>query len=151
MMNDVNVTQSAATFDRSKTLQELEGAWPPPNHASCLVQAIYRLRTKPLKEFSSEDLRIMIVQNIALDYLVPLALEHLSEDPLVAGDYYRGDLLKSVLTVEPKFWDEHPDLWRWTKEVLVELEILRKGIDESIMPAARMFRTRGPEQSADSA
>lgn len=137
-------------FDRGKTLQELEGRWPPPNYASCLGQAIYRLRMKPLQEFSAEDLRIMISQNIALGLLVPLALERLSEDSLVAGDYYRGDLLKSVLTVEPKFWDKHPDLWWLTEEVLVELEILRKGIDESIMPAAHMFRSRRPEQSADS-
>lgn len=33
-----------------------------------------------------------------------LAIEKLDGDPLVEGDFYPGDLLHGVLTVDPGFW-----------------------------------------------
>jgi CDI immunity proteins len=65
-------------------------------------------------QYTVEDLRIMIGQNIGLQYLIPLALEHLRKDPLSEGDFYPGDLLKMVLSAEPDFWREHP---QWRTEV----------------------------------
>ena len=57
-----------------KTLDELEGvAWGEPTFDSYLVTTCHRLRTKPVDEFSVEDLRIMIGQQIGLPHLVPLA------------------------------------------------------------------------------
>src|SRR6266513_2042283 len=92
-------------FDRTKTLEQLENSdWSEPEYDSYLVTTMYRLRRKPLNEFTVEDLRIMIGQHIGLRYLIPFAIERLSEDPLVAGDFYRGDLLKNVLSVQPDFW-----------------------------------------------
>ena len=52
----------------------------------------------------------MIGQQIALDHLVPLALERLQADPLVGGDYYPGDLLASVLRADAAVWEWSPDL-----------------------------------------
>jgi CDI immunity proteins len=64
------------TFDRKKSLEELEGAVSgEPDYDSYLVSTIHRLRRKPLNEFSVEDLRIMIGQQIGLRYLVPLAIK----------------------------------------------------------------------------
>ena len=39
--------------------------------------------------------------------MVPLALEKLKEDPLLAGDFYDGDLLQNLLEVPVEFynWD----------------------------------------------
>ena len=68
---------------RSKTLQELENSdWGAPNYDSYLVSSVHRLRRKPLVEFTIEDLRILIGQNVGLPYLLPLALERLEENPL---------------------------------------------------------------------
>jgi hypothetical protein len=98
-----------------KSLQELEHAdWGEPTYDSHLVTTIHRLRRVPLRQFSVEDLRIMIGQNIGLQYLVPLALEHLRYDPLAQGDFYPGDLLKMVLSADARFWQNHPE---WRKEV----------------------------------
>src|SRR5947207_14471363 len=98
-------------FDRRKSIQELEGAnWGEPPYPSYLVTTIYALRHKPLKDFSIEDLRIMIGQNISLPFLVPLALEVLGKNLLAEGDYYPGDLLNMVVAADPNFWLEHPDL-----------------------------------------
>lgn len=57
----------------------------------------HRLRRKPLDQFVAEDLRIMIGQQIGLQYLLPRAIALLSADPLTEGDFYPGDLLKVVL------------------------------------------------------
>src|SRR3954462_2045905 len=93
-----------------QSLEELEHAdWGEPKYDSYLVTTIHRLRRVPLRQFSVEDLRIMIGQNIGLQYLVPLAIEHLRRDPLAQGDFYPGDLLKMVLTADAMFWQNHPE------------------------------------------
>ena len=100
---------------RTRTLARLEGRdIPKPRDNTYLRQAAYRFRHVPLREFSVEDLRIMISQNIGLLYLIPLAIEELRKDPRAEGDFHPGDLLKAVLTADPKFWQDHPD---WRKEV----------------------------------
>ena len=54
-------------FDRSKTLQQLEGSdWGDPTYDSHLVTECHRLRRVPLREFTVEKLRIMIGQQIGL-------------------------------------------------------------------------------------
>jgi len=126
------------------TLNQLEGRWPdPPEYPSHLVEMCHKLRRKPLKDFTVEDLRIMIGQNIGLKYLVPLAVDRLEAEPLVEGDYYPGDLLKSVLSVEAAFWKTHAELhrrvahsagraMRWAKEQ-DEDQDLGKWLSESIL------------------
>lgn len=85
-------------------------AWgPPPADATVLITRCHELRTKPLRDFTPEDLRIMIEQHVALNHLVWRALELLRSDPLVAGDYYPGDLLASLLRVDASFWGRVPD------------------------------------------
>ena len=94
--------------DLDKSLQELEQSdWGEPTYDSHLAPTVHRLRRVPLREFSVEDLRIMIGQSIGLPYLVPLPLEHLRENPLAEGDFYPGDLLKNILTADPTFWRQH--------------------------------------------
>lgn len=61
-----------------QTLDELEGvAWGPPMYDSNLVTNVHRLRRVPLQQYRLEDLRLMIGQEVGVDYLVPRALDHL--------------------------------------------------------------------------
>ena len=60
----------------------------------------------------------MIGQNFSLNYLIPLAIEQLRRDPLVAGDYYPGDLLGAVLKVESGFWQVQPHLRQAVQEIV---------------------------------
>ena len=83
---------------------------PAPSDATLLVRRCHQLRTKPLRDFTVKDLRIMIGQQIAVKHLVPLALERLQADPLGGGDYYPGDLLASVLRADAALWEWSPDL-----------------------------------------
>ena len=98
-------------FDRSKSLQELDGQdWGEPTFDSHLVTECYRLHRVPLSDFTVEDLRITIGQDIGLEYLVPLALERLHNDPFAEGAHYPCDLLVSVLGVRKEYWQAHPEL-----------------------------------------
>ncbi len=73
---------------------------------------------KPIGEFTTEDLRIMIGQDIGTVFLVPLALEKLAADPLAEGNCYPGDLLCSVLNLPGQFWQRHSG-WRSQLEAII--------------------------------
>ncbi|MFI5172248.1 MAG: contact-dependent growth inhibition system immunity protein [Chitinophagales bacterium] len=97
---------------RQKTLENLEkDYWGEPDYESDLVKRCYELRKIPLDNFTTENLRIMIGQQIGLDYLIPLALDVLSVDLFAEGDLFEGDLLKNVLAVNTKFWDNNKRYW----------------------------------------
>jgi hypothetical protein len=98
-------------FDPSRTLQELEGDdWGEPTCNSYVVRECHRLRRVPLREFTPENLRLMIGQQNGLRYLIPLAFELLRDDPFIAGDHYEGDLLAAVLRADSRFWVASPEL-----------------------------------------
>lgn len=106
-------------YDFSKSLSEIDDLTiEQPEYKSHLIQACEELYHKPLKDFSIEDLRIMIGQNIGLIYLIPLAIEELQINPLVSGELYSGDLLHSVLTSNPAFWRENVALRNNIKDII---------------------------------
>jgi hypothetical protein len=103
--------------------RSLDALDPPPwasapTDATFLVRRCHELRTKPIDDFSVEDLRLMIGQQIGLPHLMPLALEHLKDDPLTEGDFFPGDLLTVVLRVEPSFGHANSLLAGQVHEVL---------------------------------
>jgi hypothetical protein len=53
-------------------------------------------------------LSLLLGQQIGAEWLVPIALARLLEEPL-AGDLYPGDLLNAVLRTDSKHWETHPD------------------------------------------
>lgn len=135
-------------IDRTKSLQQLEDHdWGEPTFESHLVQTCHRLRRKPLAEFSAEDLRIMIGQEISLPYLVPLALEKLEADPFIEGDFYPGDLLAAVLRIDDSFWTAHPELASRIKAImdrakasLVDMDdFQREAIEPLLADGSRWF------------
>jgi hypothetical protein len=94
-----------------KSLQDLEKRQPIAIlYSSHLVKRCTELLNQPLNKYTVEDMRIMIGQQIGLDYLIPLALEQLNIDILSEGDYYPGDLLTAVLKVDKVFWSKNGGL-----------------------------------------
>jgi hypothetical protein len=105
---------------RQKTLENLEkDFWGNPDYDSHLVKRCHELRKLPLDNFTTEDLRIMIGQEIGLDYLIPLALEVLTIDLFAEGDFFEGDLLKNVLAVQTEFWNNNKNYWA-TLDILIK-------------------------------
>ncbi|MFT3793199.1 contact-dependent growth inhibition system immunity protein [Flavobacterium sp.] len=101
-----------------KTLESLEKKiWPADQGESHLITTCLALRKKQLKDFTTEDLRIMIRQEIGLEYLIPMAIEVLSLDLFAEGDLYPGDLLSSVFSIDTVFWDTHKDYWEQLDEI----------------------------------
>ncbi len=101
------------------TLEFLENDyWKTPDYDSKLVKTCHLLRKKKIEEFTIEDLRIMIGQNIGLPYLLPIALNQLKNNILSEGDYYPGDLLSSVLTSEINYWKSNIEKWVKLNELI---------------------------------
>ncbi|MDN3577542.1 contact-dependent growth inhibition system immunity protein, partial [Chitinimonas viridis] len=95
----------AITMDLSKSIEQLESAvWEYNPYPSNVVQRGQRLRKLALESLSIDDLRFLIGQEIGLPYVLPLAFEHLAENPAAGGQMYPGDLLDSVLSVRAAFW-----------------------------------------------
>ncbi len=59
----------------------------------------------------------MIGQDIGSEYLVPVAMEVLERDLLAEGDYYPGDLLKSLITLPKQYWETHSKQLRQARDV----------------------------------
>jgi CDI immunity proteins len=120
-------------FDRSLTLDQLDPpAWGGPTHKTGLVITCHRLRRKPVEQFSMEDLRLMIGQEIGLTWLVPLALEILEQDPLACGDLYPGDLLDRVLLVGREFWRGEPELRSRAQAVLARVSEFPDELNDAV-------------------
>ncbi len=106
---------------RQKSLESLEKkTWPAlsSDEGSFLIKTCNSLRKKQLQNFTTEDLRIMIGQEIGLYFLMPLVIETLTDNLFAEGDMYEGDLLKNVLDVDTKFWDDNENYWQQLNEII---------------------------------
>jgi hypothetical protein len=127
-------------FDTNKSLQELEGEdWGEPTFNSHLVTECHRLHRVPLRDFTVEDLRIMIGQRFSLEFLIPLALERLHVEPLAEGAFYPGDLLAAVLRAGAGFWQQRPD-FRDKVAQIASSAVPRSEDMEDVVDAYAQFR-----------
>ena len=95
-----------------KSLEELDGInWGEPDPPWSLAVDCHRLRRLALKDFTDFDLARMIRQKIDLDWLIPVALVRLLDEP-DAGELYDGELVTAVIKLPSGFWAGHPDLSR---------------------------------------
>ena len=79
----------------------------PCSESSFVERNAYKLCRTPLNLFDVEDLRFMIGQEIGLEYLIPIAIIELRNNLLAEGDFYEGDLLKNVLSIDKKYWSNN--------------------------------------------
>ena len=107
-----------------KSISELEGwNWKDPipsaDNSSGTVIRFYGLHRTPIKNLEVGDLRFLIGQNSALEYLVPLAIDQLRKDLFIEAEYYPGDLLCALFLInnEPNHWSSHPE----QREIIVRL------------------------------
>ena len=136
--------------DQSKRILDIldPPAWDPaPPDASPVIKRCHELRTKPLRDFTDEDLRVMIEQQVALNRLVGLALTRLRADPLRESGRYPGDLLASVLRVNAAFWEPLFDPEVATRKLAESLRE-RSDLKPELRELIRTFIRDHPHRSA---
>lgn len=119
-------------FDRTKSLQEIENVdWGEPEFHSSVIINCHRLRRIPIANFQIEDLRLMIGQNIGIEYLVPVAIEHLEKNPLASGDLFDGDLLHTIVKLDASFWEMNPIVRNKLRQIIVSANEKLSQVDET--------------------
>jgi len=131
------------------TLEELENEyWGEPSYPSHLVTTLHKIRTIPLGRLTIEQLRMAIGQRMSLDYLIPLAIEKLQEEPLAAGDMYEGDLLFNLLTRVPDpYFNQNKPAAKFMCEIATQAETCLKAkcdadvdqVDINILAAIKSY------------
>lgn len=132
-------------MDTAKSLQELDGQdWGGPDGAPTnLVRRCLELRRVPLDRLSAEDCRLLLGQKINPEFVVPVALKFLGEDPLEEGTIgVPGALLSNILSLAADFWRVHPELWWEVREIVGVVESVRAAI-EQMEPMFQQFEAAG--------
>ncbi|MER8451687.1 contact-dependent growth inhibition system immunity protein [Mesorhizobium sp. M0296] len=128
MRRSAKQRRSKAMGDR--TLEELDGErWGEPTFDSYVVRTCHALRRKPLNTLTDEELRLAVGQGIGLEWLVPLMLQRLAENPFRAGDFFEGDLLASLARVPSSYWTEHP-----AEKTVLATEIMTAALSDDRLP-----------------
>ncbi|MFI0218870.1 contact-dependent growth inhibition system immunity protein [Streptomyces lydicus] len=106
-----------------RTLDELDPPqWAPlTSDATHLVRRVHELRRVPLGELGPANLRTLIAQQVALPYILPLAVRLLLEEPLLDAYYYEGDLLLATVKVPASAWSLFPELGAGLRTVVTAL------------------------------
>ncbi|MFI1968318.1 contact-dependent growth inhibition system immunity protein [Streptomyces cinnamoneus] len=94
-----------------RTLDELDPPrWAAPAaEATHLVRKVHELRRRPLSGLGPADLRTLISQEVALPYVLPLAVRLLLEEPLLDAYFHEGDLLLAAVGAPASAWAALPD------------------------------------------
>lgn len=132
-----------------KTLAQLEKEIADeifPDDMSPLIGREKELSRKPLKDFTTGNLRFMIQQGYGWKFLIPMALEILLDNPFVSADYYEGDLLKTVVSIDEKFWKNNPELWFEVDEIVFFAELIMQTFQQTVMPEIDKFRKNKPQE-----
>ena len=120
---------------RQESIENLErNNWGEvPLDESSIIQRLYRLRKVPLADFSTDDIRFMIIQETGLPFLLTLAIELLRNNLYAEGNYYEGDVLAAILKIKPVNWKGNKELWsdieNLIKDRLNELREFRPRLD----------------------
>jgi len=111
MKEEIMITQ----YEFNKTLSEIMNV--DDNHSlDERCTEIYNNRI--LREFSNEDLKVMIDHRIALDVMMPFAIDILEENIMSEGEHYPGDLLQSTSSVHTEYWQQNSDQKERLKQII---------------------------------
>ena len=109
---------------REKSLDEIERWRPPsPSRPTDYDVLFLRVRATPLSALTDADLTFLIQNGQSLEWLMPMVLERLEEDPWREAELYEGDLLCVVIDLGTDYWAAN---WEWRSRLLDILD----GLDE---------------------
>ncbi|SEE45048.1 contact-dependent growth inhibition system immunity protein [Polaribacter dokdonensis] len=93
----------------TKSIEQLEkNIWNNPSEfPTDMVEKCYHFRKISIAELTNEQIRLLISQQIGVEYLIRIALEKLKRNILTECDFYEGDLLVAVSSLPTEFWNEN--------------------------------------------
>lgn len=93
------------------SLDDLEQVARPTRWSHSILGAtIRRHRRTPIEQLGAEALRFLLDEGESQTLVIRIALDKLEEDPLMSGDFHRGDLLVSLLRRPASAWTGVPEL-----------------------------------------
>ncbi|SPF76970.1 hypothetical protein ALP8811_01987 [Aliiroseovarius pelagivivens] len=110
--------------DTSESINQfLERESNLPPYETFLIECCERACMKPLRDLTPSDI-VALLRNEpdALTYLVPKALEILSNNPVIFGRQMEGDLFAQVLRVPKEYWRTHEEDWSLAYLLITNLE-----------------------------
>lgn len=134
-------------------------AWPADSgpFPTPMVETICLALQKPMRDLDAREVRLLISQDIARKYAVPLALDLLKSGPLIDGGAYSGDLLAACLKLEQEFWAKNIKVFRQLRDLLLKVRMFDETINarveaflkleiEPIDRAGKAKKTKGTRQ-----
>jgi hypothetical protein len=115
--HEIRQVMEDPSFQDLDRRQGLSGDLGPLEFPSGLVLWYHRIYEVPVGRFTVDDLARAVLQDCHLDYILPLALRELEKNPL-AGEFYDGELLCSLLGRPPYEWKSRPDYLRRVLEIV---------------------------------
>jgi hypothetical protein len=103
------------------------GPFPTP-----MVERICRAQSKPIALVDAYEIRLLVSQDIALEYSLPMAIDILRQTPLVSAGHYDGDLLVACLGVKVEYWRESRSDHQRLRDLLANLKTNDKNINARI-------------------
>jgi hypothetical protein len=83
-----------------KSLFDIIGPWVDPNFESGLIERCRNAWNKPINKLTNEELATLIRQNIAIDYILPIAERRLEDGIDDDTEMYEGELEEVVVKVK---------------------------------------------------
>ncbi|MBQ7775232.1 MAG: hypothetical protein IJ379_04860 [Lachnospiraceae bacterium] len=80
--------------------------------------AVPRLLNNKLSAYTAEEWYACLYFKLFLDYTIPMMSRILSQNPLLPGTFWRGELIYMVLKLEDDFWQQHEEWKRYFQELL---------------------------------
>jgi hypothetical protein len=103
------------------TMRSLEKQPPSDDGYSALDEWYRSIRDIPFDDLAIGDIARSLRQRLYPDFVVPVAIGHLRENPL-AGDLYDGELLVSLRNVDEDFWKRRGELKSELARVLPRID-----------------------------
>jgi hypothetical protein len=73
------------------------------------IQKIHAIRNKCLRDFTVDEVRACLAQDIGAVYLAQKALGFLETNPWIEAEHYEGDLLNACIDISDDYWKEEKD------------------------------------------
>jgi len=119
--------------NQNKSIEQLENDyWKESSEfPTDLVERCYRYRKINISKLTNEQIRLLISQNIGIEYLIGIVLKKLEQNILTECDFYEGDLLIAVSGLPTEYWNENKtEFWAFKNLVERNSELIKTELGE---------------------